>query len=282
MRRKLRDVAPRPAYYRGSSDRIAAVLERHPDAESMGAGEEARVLVTGVDAADATAYAFTEELFAPVLAATTLPGDDPADFLRRAVSFCNETLSGTLGANLVVHPRTAAQLGDALDRAIGDLRYGCVGVNAWTGVGYLLPRATWGAFPGHTYADVQSGIGVVHNALFFDRPQKSVVRAPFRPFPRSLLERELALSPRPPWFVTNKTAAVTGRRLTEHAADGSVRHLPGIFASALRGSTARSAGRAADSARSSLHGQWRTRCASSRSWASSPPTPSSWSGNTPS
>jgi aldehyde dehydrogenase (NAD(P)+) len=71
--------------------------------------------------------------------------------------------------------------------------------------------------------------------LLFDRAQKAVVRAPFHPFPRSVANREFSLSPRPPWFVTNKTAAVTTRRLTQFAADGRLRHLPGIFASALRG-----------------------------------------------
>lgn len=46
---------------------------------------------------------------------------------------------------------------------------------------------------------------------------------------------EFALSPRPPWFVTNRTANSTGQRLTAFAADGRFRHLPGIFAAALRG-----------------------------------------------
>lgn len=58
---------------------------------------------------------------------------------------------------------------------------------------------------------------------------------PFRPLPRSVLHRELALSPKPAWFVTNKTAAVTGRRLTAFAASPARTRLPGIFASALRG-----------------------------------------------
>ena len=83
-----------------------------------------------------------------------------------------------------------------LDQAIADLRYGTIAVNAWTGVGYLTARATWGAFPGHSTTDIQSGRGVVHNALLFERPQKSVVRGPFRPAPRSLAHGELALSPR--------------------------------------------------------------------------------------
>jgi aldehyde dehydrogenase (NAD(P)+) len=65
--------------------------------------------------------------------------------------------------------------------------------------------------------------------------ERSVVRGPFRPAPRSVLHGELALSPKPPWFVTNRTAATTGRRLTSFTADPSWSALPGIFASALRG-----------------------------------------------
>jgi hypothetical protein len=84
-------------------------------------------------------------------------------------------------------------------------------------------------------ADVQSGIGVVHNALMFDRPQKTVVFAPFRPFPRSVAHRELALFPKPPWFLDNKTSESTVRKLTEFAANPSGRRLPALLASALRG-----------------------------------------------
>ena len=36
----------------------------------------------------------------------------------RAVAFCNETLYGTLGANVLIHPRTVAEIGDELDAAI--------------------------------------------------------------------------------------------------------------------------------------------------------------------
>jgi len=60
-------------------------------------------------------------------------------------------------------------------------------------------------------------------------------RGPFRPAPRSVINGELALSPKPPWFVTNRTAATTGRRLVEFTAEPSWQRLPGIFASALRG-----------------------------------------------
>ena len=235
LRAELHTAPPRPAFYPGAEDRRLAAVAQYAGAEQLGAGGATRTLITGVDPGDTKAHAFTEEFFGPVLATTALPGRDAAEFLRNAVYFANDTLHGTLGVNLIIHPRTIAELGPALEDAIAELRYGTVAVNAWTAVGYLNPRASWGAFPGHTYDDVQSGIGVVHNALFFDRPQKTVVRAPFRPFPRSVAHAEFALSPRPPWFVTNRTAEVTGRRLTYYAADGKLRHLPGIFASALRG-----------------------------------------------
>ena len=232
VRQTLRAAEPRPAYYSGSDQRRAGALAHYPQAEEIG---ETVVLIEGVDGTDPDAYAFNEEFFGPLWATTSLPAPEPAAFLRNAVRFANETLYGTLGANIVIHPDTAKQLGPVLDQAIADLRYGTIAVNAWTGVGYLTARATWGAFPGHAYTDIQSGRGVVHNALLFERPQKSVVRGPFRPAPRSLIHGEMALSPRPPWFVTNKTAAGTARRLTEYAADGSLKHFPGIFASALRG-----------------------------------------------
>jgi hypothetical protein len=76
-------------------------------------------------------------------------------------------------------------------------RYGHIGINVWVGAAFRLARAAWGAYPGHTYDDVQSGIGVVHNTLMFDKPAKTVVSAPFHPFPRSARYGQLALFPKP-------------------------------------------------------------------------------------
>jgi aldehyde dehydrogenase (NAD(P)+) len=170
-----------------------------------------------------------------VIAVTRLPGRSAQEFLDAAVAFANERLAGTLAANLIADPRTLKRLGRALENAIACLRYGTVAVNCWTGVAYLGPRATWGGFPGSDARDIQSGIGVVHNALLLDRPERTVVRGPFRAFPRSVTRGELTLSPKPPWFVTNRTAQATAKRLTRFEADPGWRHLPRIFASALRG-----------------------------------------------
>jgi aldehyde dehydrogenase (NAD(P)+) len=127
------------------------------------------------------------------------------------------------------------ELGPALDDAIAELRYGCIGVNAWIGVGFLLAETPWGAYPGHPRNDIRSGTGVAHNSLLFDKPQKAVVRQPFYPFPRNLLHGEMHLSPKPPWFVTNKQEHTVGRRIARFEAQPRWRHLPGIFLAALRG-----------------------------------------------
>ncbi|MGF1240190.1 aldehyde dehydrogenase family protein [Streptomyces sp. 2-6] len=230
LRAALSDAPPRPAYYPGSDERVAQACASYGDAERISGG---RVLIRDLDPAD-PGPAVSSEYFAPVLAVMELPGD-LGRFLDAAVRTANEKLTGTLGANLIAHPRTIAALGPALDAAIAELRYGTTALNAWTGVGYLTATATWGAYPGHTLDDVQSGIGVVHNALLLDNPERTVVRGPFRPAPRSLLHGKMTTSPKPPWFVTHRTAATTGRRLTDFAAAPRWSALPAIFASALRG-----------------------------------------------
>ena len=74
-----------------------------------------------------------------------------------------------------------------------------------------------------------------NNALLIDDTERTVVYGPFRPAPRSLRHGEMSLTPKPAWFVSNKTAATTGRRLTEFAYQPKWQGLPAIFASALRG-----------------------------------------------
>ena len=108
--------------------------------------------------------AFATEWFAPVLGVAELPG-------RRRASSCEPPstppTSGCTARSARTSSSTPAHRGARrhVRRAIAALRYGTIAINAWTGVGYLTPRATWGAFPGHTLDDIQSGIGVVHNAL---------------------------------------------------------------------------------------------------------------------
>ncbi|MEN2990369.1 aldehyde dehydrogenase family protein [Tistrella sp. BH-R2-4] len=248
--------APRRAlWYPGAAARIAAALDGAGHVvRRLGAGTEGRAVVEPPRLTRDRPME-TDEVFAPVLAVTRLPfapaagadGATPAEieaWLRRAITWSNDRLSGTLGANILIHPRTAKALGPRFDALLADLHYGCIAVNAWSGLGFLLARTPWGAFNGGALdavmagrppADPGSGIGFVHNTLMFDAAERAVVTAPFRPFPRGLLSGSLAMLPRPPWFVTHGHAAEIGRRLTRFAYRPGWRHLPRIMAAALRG-----------------------------------------------
>jgi aldehyde dehydrogenase (NAD(P)+) len=238
IERVLAEIPNRVAYYPGAVARQRAALEAHPDAVQIDAAapdQTPRTIVRDVPWNDAGDMCFQTEAFGSVLCQTHLPGGDAATFLRHAVAFCNDTLWGTLGANILIHPKTMAELGITFEDAVAELRYGCVAVNAWTGLGFILCQTSWGAYPGHTAQDIRSGRGVVHNTFFFDRPQKSVVHQPFRPAPRALLHGTFTMLPKPPWFVTNRTAATTMRRLVGFERDHRFLRIPGIFASALFG-----------------------------------------------
>jgi aldehyde dehydrogenase (NAD(P)+) len=230
LRRALRAAPDRRAWYPGAAGRQRAAVAAHPGAELLGGDPEVpRTLLADLDPGDPGEPAFRTEYFCPVLGVTRLPGDGAAEFLDNAADFCNERLLGDLGAAVIAAPRTLRELGPRFEAGIARLRYGTVAVNCWVGPIFGMPRATWGAFPGHDVHDVGSGVGIVHNALLLDpdHVERSVGRGSFRPWPRPL------------WFVTNRTAEVTGERMTRFAAEPSwPRALPRVLAaiaSSLRG-----------------------------------------------
>jgi aldehyde dehydrogenase (NAD(P)+) len=234
VRQLMRELPPRKAYYPGAAERQKEAVAAHPNAELLG-GEVPRTLITGVDSNAEQEYCFNTEFFGAIYAQISLPGKDTSDYLRNAVQFCNEKLQGTLGATIILHPTMMKKLRPILDEEIANLRYGSVGINVWNAGAYLLAQSTWGAYPGHTYGDIQSGMGIVRNSFFFDKPEKTVLHGSFYPFPRSWWHGDFSLLPKPPWFVTNKTAHITARRVAKFATDPGYRQLPGIFVSALRG-----------------------------------------------
>lgn len=230
LRRALEQAPGRPTWYPGAAERVQRIAGQLP---ATRLGDQGERLLVGVTAGDDSPV-LTTEYFAPVLGVVELPAG-PDGFLATAVDYANDRLEGTLGANIVVAPRDRKALGARFDEAIARLRYGTIAVNAWTALGFLTAAATWGAFPGHTLRDVQSGIGIVHNSMLLDGPERTVIEGPFRPFPRSVLHGEMTLSPKPPWFVTARTAARTSELLTRFAAAPSWSRVPRIVLSAFRG-----------------------------------------------
>jgi aldehyde dehydrogenase (NAD(P)+) len=233
--RKLMHALPaRKSYYPGADGRQKEVVAAHPEAEILG-GDVPRTLVTGLDPNSENELCFQKEVFSPVFAQTSLPGKDAREFLRNAVQFCNEKLYGTLGVTILIHPRTIKQLGSDFEAALSGLHYGSIGVNIWNAAAFLLVQSTWGAFPGHSSGDIQSGIGFVGNSFLFEKPERTVVRGSFYPFPRTWLNGDPAFLPKPPWFITNKTAHITTNGVARITLDPRFRYLPGILLSALLG-----------------------------------------------
>ncbi|MDN5744820.1 MAG: aldehyde dehydrogenase family protein [Nocardioidaceae bacterium] len=225
------DAAPsRVAYYPGSDDRVASAVGRHENAVQCANG---RVLITGLRD-DCPADVFSTEYFSPVLGVVEVPGVGD-EYLTNAARFVNDELVGTLGANVVIHPRQRRGLGTSFDSFVASLRYGTIAINAWTAFGYLTAAVPWGGFPGATIDNVESGIGVVHNSLLLDGTERTVIDGPFRPFPRSLVTGQLSISPKPAWFVRNRTGAKTAELLVRFVAAPAWSKLPRIFLSALRG-----------------------------------------------
>lgn len=228
MRKSFGDAGERLPYYPGAEQRHAAFLAAHPKAHQVGPSGEGRVpwtLVEGLDPSKADDMCFTTEAWCGVTSEAPLSAASTVEYIQKAVEFANDTCWGTLSASIVVHPKSLKdpQVAAAVEQAIADLRFGTVVVNHWAAIGYGMVATTWGAFPGHELTDVRSGRGVVHNTFLFDRPQKSVIRGPFKMFPK------------PAWFVNNKTCHEIGRKMTAMNADPSYGKLASLVFSAVRG-----------------------------------------------
>ncbi|MBW1638787.1 aldehyde dehydrogenase [Microbacterium resistens] len=232
LRRAYANAPERPIWYPRSEERMQQAADAYPDALVLAD----RVLVELGPEDDAAALEPTE-YFAPVLGVVSIPGTGQ-EFLDAAVAHANERLQGTLGANVLIDPASEQALGAGFERAIADLRYGDIAINAWTAFAFLTPTMTWGAYPGGTIQDVGSGIGVVHNALLLADVERSVVRGPFRPFPRSASVvtdgGRFSILPKPPWFVSSRTGAEVSEGLTRFRARGGVLALLRTLVQAMR------------------------------------------------
>lgn len=223
----LAGVPTRAAYYPGARSRWEEFVDAHPESRHFGVpgeGELPWTIVEGVAATDTDDLVFNVEAFCSLMAETSLSADTPAAFIDQATAFCNDVIWGTLSMTILVDPRTMKRpdVAEALERAVGDLRYGSIGVNAWHAMSFLAGTTTWGAFPGHPRTDIQSGSGVVGNAFMFDGVEKSVVRGPFVAFPR------------PAWFVTNPHGGDVLARLFAVQTTRGWAGVPGLLRAVLK------------------------------------------------
>ncbi len=206
LRKALGEIAPRKAWYPGAAERWEEFARRYPQAETFGIGSEAKsisdfkgsishpandpegplalpwLFIPGVPL-EANEYACQTEAFCGVLAQTFVDAREPEEFLEQAVPLVNDRVRGSLSC-VIISPDHVSRI--ALKKAAAQLRYGGVAVNAWGGMLFGLAQPTWGAFPGHSDKDIQSGAGEVHNAFLLDGVEKTVLWAPFRPLIKPL------------------------------------------------------------------------------------------------
>ncbi|MCE8510259.1 aldehyde dehydrogenase family protein [Ruegeria pomeroyi] len=224
----------RPAWYPGAQQRLDTFAEHAGKADKVDRGPLAPALIVGELGADH--FNASCEVFAPALSVKELEPTDPASYLEAAIDYANDELWGTLGCQILIHPKTIRQIGrKRFEEIIAKLRYGTIGINGWCGLGFLITACPWGAFPGHTLENVGSGIGTVHNSFMLEKTERTVIRAPWRPFPRGLLSGQFSLLPRPPFFITNKRQHKIGAALTKFQYKPNWLKLPGIFYHALLG-----------------------------------------------
>jgi aldehyde dehydrogenase (NAD(P)+) len=217
----------RYAYYPGAAQRHAALTSGGVTVKTFGRPKDDELpwtLVTGLDPRDPSTPHFTTEPFCSLLSVVELEGQDASAFLRSATDFCNETLWGTLNAMLFAHPSQLrdSELSNEIERAVRELRYGSVGVNQWSAVAYALASTPWGAYPGSTLENIQSGIGWVHNTYMLEDIDKCVVSGPLDgPF-------------RPLWSPLHRTGHKLGPALCEFEANPKPWHLSRLGLNAFR------------------------------------------------
>jgi len=227
MRRFWKQTPPRKAYYPGAEAIHRDFVGAHPEAEQFGdpaPGTLPWTLIPDVDPTGVDDPCFTREGFCSLMSETALEADSPAAFIDEAVAFVNERVWGTLTGTLLVHPASLRdpEVRAAVERAVANLRYGTVGVNLWGIMGFLM-RCTWGAFPGHPSHDIQSGQGVVNNPLMLPRVQKSVIRGPFRQWPK------------PPVMGSHRALTPLYERFVEFERQPAWWKVPGLTLAAMRG-----------------------------------------------
>lgn len=223
---ELRNIHTRKAYYPGAWDRLSRFSAGSTSLVQVGTQDEERMawsILEGVDSSDRDNIAFNQESWCSLIAETSLPAGNLAQFIEKSVNFCNEVLWGTLSANVIVDPRTLHSNEQLFEEMLGNLKYGSIGINAWSAASLAFSTSVWGAYPGHPPTDIQSGTGFVGNTYLFSTAEKTVIRGPFKP----LLT--------PSWFAGVKNGREVMRRFVEFETKPQWRKVPGLLLSALKG-----------------------------------------------
>jgi len=226
FKEQLQQLPTRTAYYPGAWNRQKQFIEAASEVQKIGeetSEKMAWTVLPNVNNEDTAHMAFNQEAWCSVIAETALEATGVEEFARAATEFCNEVLWGTLSANVIVHPKTLRQYPQAVEGIVANLKYGSIGLNAWSGASLAFSTSVWGAYPGHLSTDIQSGVGFVGNAFMFSTAEKTVIRGAFRP----LLT--------PSWFAGVKNGREVMEKFVRFEAAPNWSKVPSLLWSALKG-----------------------------------------------
>ena len=214
LRHYLAEAPTEVCYYPGAMKTYEKFRMNYPQAQIVGQKKkyfEKQLNPLFIPEVEVDSLALKEEAFTMVLAQTSIKetGGDPPKFLNKAVQFCNEKVFGDLACSVIVDPRTAREMGSGIDDCIAKLEYGIIGVNIWSAFIAIFPQLTWGAFPGNTASNIESGVGRLGNSYMFDQIEKSVLWTPMvssihlqntRPRDLKTVQRLAYYATRPSWI----------------------------------------------------------------------------------
>ncbi len=229
LEEKLSQLESRKAYYPGAKERWHSITASRDNIKNFGDLNKDSTpwsLITGLSDDDQGESIYHEEPFCSVLAETTIEADNGPSFLRQAVNFANNRLWGTLTASLIVDPKSQKnhEISNSIEEAISNLHYGTVTVNAsFSSMSFVFASPPWGAYPGSSLNDIQSGRGWVHNTKMLEGIEKTVARFPITSFPK------------PVYFPSHRTAHKMAPKLVELEMEQSWSWVPAIVFNAMMG-----------------------------------------------
>ncbi len=178
----LARIPTRQAPFPEARRQLDTLLNAHARAHRIGQADLDHLpwtVIPDLDPSSLDADCFVRTMFCPAIGELALDAKDAATFIETAVEFLNRQVRGTLAATILIHPRTLRErrVQAAFERALNDLQYGTITINAVAQQAVLAGVLPWGAFS-IAHGEGRSG-GKVANPLMLPNPQKSILRGPF-------------------------------------------------------------------------------------------------------
>jgi len=178
----LARIPTRQAPFPEARRQLDALLNAHTRAHRIGHANLDHLpwtVIPDLDPSSLDADCFVRTMFCPTIGELALDAKDVATFIDAAVEFLNRQVLGAVAATILIHPRTLRErrVRTAFERALNNLQYGTITINAVAQQAVLAGVLPWGAFP-IANSERRYG-GKMANPLMLPNPQKSILRGPF-------------------------------------------------------------------------------------------------------